>query len=203
MTDVCPLTLGTEVVSDNGYFEHYLPFIKRNTVIPVSNTHKLYTTNDYQASVRVKILQGKSRLARNNLYLGELCVPVPSKPRGEESIEVTYTYDINSLLEVKVKVCSTGVEKAIIIRGEGNTMSEAEAEKRMQELSYLKISPREQEENKLALYMAELAYESTTGDMRIYIDRAISDFEKALQRGKSSQIDKARKELIELLETIK
>lgn len=206
LTDVCPFTLGTDVVADNGYFEesgHYLPIIERNTVIPVSRTQKLYTANDYQTSVRVKILQGESRLARNNLYLGELSVPVPSKPKGEESIEVTYTYDINSLLEVKVKVCSTGVEKAIIIRGEGNNMSEEQAQKRMEELAYLKISPREQEENKLALYMAELAYESSTGDQRLYIDRAISNFEKELQRGNDIEIERARKELMEILEAMK
>lgn len=206
LTDVCPFTLGTEVVSHNGFFEesgHYLPMIERNTVIPVSRTQTLYTASDYQTQVRVKVLQGESRMARNNLFLGEVCVPVPSKPRGEEAVDVTYTYDINSLLEVKVKVHSTDFAKTIIIRGEGNQMTEDEAEKRMEELNYLKISPRDQEENKLTLYLAERAYEEATGDMRTHLDMYISAFEGAMQKGNQADIDKARKALNELLEAIK
>ena len=46
LTDVCPFTLGTEVMVDNGVFEepgHYLPIIERNTVIPVSRTQTTKT----------------------------------------------------------------------------------------------------------------------------------------------------------------
>ena len=203
MTDVCPFTLGTEVVSTSGLFEesgHYLPIIERNTVIPVSRMQKLYTASDYQEQVRIKVLQGESRLARNNLYLGDVCVPVPPKPRGEESVEVTYTYDINSLLEVRVKVCSTGTERAVMIKGEDNTMTDEQAKKRMEELSYLKISPREQEENKLALYRAEHAYEQSMGDMRMLIDKYTTAFEHALDKGKPEDIAAARKDLMGLLE---
>ena len=183
LTDVCPFTLGTEVVSNNGYFEesgHFVPIIERNTVIPVR-------------------LQGESRMAKNNLLLGELCVPVPPKPRGEESVDVTYTYDVNSLLEIIVKVNSTGFTKKMIIRGEGSTLTEEQAQKRMEELSYLKISPREQEENKLTLYRADLAYEECTGDERMILGRYIDGFEGALRSGKKEDIDRRREALNELL----
>ncbi len=206
LTDVCPFTLGTDVVHDNGMFEesgHYLPIIERNTVIPVSRTQTVYTANDYQTSVRIKVLQGESRLTKNNLFLGELTVPVPSKPKGEEAVDITYTYDVNSLLEVKVRVHSTGLVKSMIIRGEGNKMSDAEAAKRMEELSYLKISPRELEENKLALYLADKAYEESTGNTREIIDRHIAAFELAMRKGDTVAIEKARGELIEYLDSLK
>ena len=80
LTDVCPFTLGTEVMVDNGMFEeggHYLPIIERNTVIPVSRTQTVCTAHDNQNRVVVKILQGESRMSGNNLLLGELSVPVP------------------------------------------------------------------------------------------------------------------------------
>ena len=206
LTDVCPFTLGTDVVSHNGFFEeagHYQPIIERNTVIPVSRTQTFYTASDNQSQVRVQILQGESRLAKNNLYLGEVCVPVPPGPRGEQSVDVTYTYDINSLLEVKVLVRSTGFSKVIIIRGDGNQMTEEEAKKRMEELNYLKISPREQEENKLALYLAEQAYEQATGDIRTHLDRLISAFEGALHKGKPEEISKTRTALNEFMDSMK
>ncbi len=205
LTDVCPFTLGTEVVYDNGMFEeggHYLPIIERNTVIPVSRTQTVYTASDYQNTVRVKILQGESRMTRNNLMLGELSVPVPPKPKGEVAVDITYTYDVNSLLEVKVHVHDTNLVKTMIIRGEGNKMTEAEAKKRMEELAYLKISPRELEENKLALYLAEQAYEEATGDRRAVIDRYINAFEGAMRRNDVKEIEKARRDLIEYLNAL-
>ncbi len=206
LTDVCPFTLGTEVVSHNGFFEesgHYLPLIERNTVIPVSRTQTLYTASDYQTQVRVKVLQGESRLARNNLYLGEVCVPVPSRPKGEEAVDVTYTYDINSLLEVRVRVHSTDFSKTIIIRGEDNQMTDEEAARRMEELSYLKISAREQEEIKLLLYLAEQAYEEPTGEVRMVLDRTIPAFEGAMQKGNPADIHRTRKELSDLPDSMK
>ncbi len=205
LTDVCPFTLGTEVVSSNGYFEesgHFMPLIERNTVIPVSRVETFYTASDYQEQVRVQVLQGESRMARNNLLLGEICVPVPPKPRGEESIDVTYTYDVNSLLEIIVKVNSTGFTKKMIIRGEGSTLTEEQAKKRMEELSYLKISPRDQEQNKLALYRADIAFEETTGDERKVLGKYIDAFEGALRKGKKEDIERRRKDLIELLASL-
>ena len=70
-------------------------------------------------------------------------------------MDVTYTYDINSLLEVEVKVVSTGLTQKMIIKGQDNQMTDDEIQKRMEELSYLKIQPRDLEENRLVLLRAE------------------------------------------------
>ena len=111
LTDVCPFTLGTEVVRewDENRFENgvFCPIIDRNTVIPASRTERLYTVRDNQNKIRVNVLQGESRFAANNLSLGELLIDIPAAKAGEEAVDVTYTYDINSLLEVEVKVVST------------------------------------------------------------------------------------------------
>ena len=126
-TDVCPFTLGTSVLEHGALGDdtvHFMPIIERNTVIPVSRTYTFYTAEDYQKKVSVDILQGESRFVENNLKLGELTVPVPTARAGEESIDVTYTYDINSILEVQVKVNSTGVSKSVIIRNETYPLSE-------------------------------------------------------------------------------
>ncbi|MDD6797940.1 MAG: molecular chaperone HscC [Clostridia bacterium] len=204
LTDVCSFTLGTEVVMEyaDGTIEdgHYCPIIERNTVIPASHTERLYTVNDNQEKLRVKVLQGESRFSKNNLYLGELEVTVPQAPKGQESIDVTYTYDINSLLEVEVKVVSTGMTKKMIIKGDANTMTDDEIEERMKELSYLKIRPRDEEENRLALLRAERMYEESIGDTRKKIEMCLRDFEQILRKGTREEIDEARKELYEVLE---
>lgn len=203
LTDVCSFTLGTEVVVEyeEGRFEdgHFCPIIERNTVIPVSHTERLYTVRDNQDKVRVRVLQGESRFARNNLYLGELNVMVPKAPKGQESIDVTYTYDINSLLEVQVKVVSTGETQKMIIKGSDNQMSDEEIAARMEELSYLKIQPRDQEENKLVILQAERMYEELLGEQRKKVERYLMAFEEALRKGDRADIKEARDELTEFL----
>lgn len=204
LTDVCSFTLGTEVVVEyeEGKFEdgRFCPIIERNTVIPASHTERLYTVKDNQEKIRVRVLQGESRFARNNLYLGELEVDIPKAPKGRESIDVTYTYDINSLLEVEVKVVSTGVSRKLIIKGADNQMSEEEIKKRMEELAYLKIQPRDYEENRLALLRAERVYEESLGVRRKNLDHYLTAFEAALNKGDHEEIRRTREELNDFLE---
>ena len=203
LTDVCPFTLGTEVVADNGMFEesgHYLPIIERNTTIPVSRTQTVCTASDNQTKVCVKVLQGESRMAGNNLLLGELTVTVPPGPKGKESVDITYTYDVNSLLEVEVHVRSTGVRRKMIIQNSQNPMTDREAQERMAQLAYLKRDPREEEPNRLLLLRGERMYEEATADVRMAIDRAVMDFERALNRRDRPGIERARAKLERFLD---
>ena len=203
LTDVCPFTLGTEVVADNGTFEesgHYLPIIERNTTIPVSRTQTVCTASDNQTKVCVKVLQGESRMAANNLLLGELTVTVPAGPKGKESVDITYTYDVNSLLEVEVHVKSTGLRRRMIIQNSKNPMSEEEAKARLEKLQYLKRNPREEEANRLVILRGERMYEESTADAREAIDRAMLDFDRALKRQDRTEIDRARTKLEQFLD---
>lgn len=204
LTDVCAFTLGTEVSVErpDGSFEsgHYCPIIERNTVIPASRTERLYTLRDNQEKIRVNIFQGESRLTANNLLIGAMDISIPKKPRGEESVDVTYTYDINSILEVEVKVVSTGKVKKQIIKGKYNTMTDEEIKNRLEELSYLKISPRDQEENKLLLLRGERCYEESTGQRRTVIERCMREFETALDSRERDRIMDASDALRKCLE---
>lgn len=206
LTDVCSFTLGTNVSVKKtaGQFEsgHYLPIIERNTVIPTSRTERLYTCYDNQETINIEVLQGESRFADNNLLLGVLEVSVPKNLAGKECIDVTYTYDINSLLEVEVKVISTGKIKKQIIKGKENTMTKAEIENRMKELSYLKVQPRDQEENKLLILKGERLYEESSGKYRSFIASALSEFEDVLKGCDRDKIAEARTKLKEELQAV-
>ena len=202
LTDVCPFTLGTEVMVDNGVFEepgHYLPIIERNTVIPVSRTETVYTAHENQTRICVKILQGESRMSQNNLLLGELNVPVPAGPKGKETVDITYTYDVNSLLEVEVFVHSSKLRRKILIQGNKSRLSQEEAEKRMEALQYLKQNPRDEESNRLILLRGERLYEESTGDTRTQIDRAMMEFDRALKKQDRTEIERARAKLEKFL----
>lgn len=206
LTDVCPFTLGTEVVREveDGQYEggHYCPIIERNTVIPASRTERLYTIRDNQTKLNVHILQGESRFAKNNLSLGEIEIDIPAAKAGKEPVDVTYTYDINSILEVEVKVVSTGEKVRKIIKGQYTQMTDEEIEKRLQDLAYLKIHPRDQEENKLLLLKGERLYEESVGDKRQYIEYELQLFERALYTHDAAKIVPARERLEAFLKTM-
>lgn len=201
LTDVCPYTLGTGVVNHNGDCDIYSPIIQRNTTVPASRTRQYYTARDYQTTLDVAIYQGENRLVDSNLLLGELKVKVPPKPAGQESISVTFTYDINSLLEVIVKTNSTGEVVKKIIRSSSCDISEEEAEKRFAELEYLKLPPREQEENKLVLFRAEELYEELLGAEREIMGRNIAIFEAILKSGEADEIEEARENMKKAIES--
>ena len=206
LTDVCPFTLGTEVVREweRGIYENgvFCPIIERNTIIPASRTERLYTVRDNQTKIRVNVLQGESRFAKNNLSLGELNIDVPAAQAGEESVDVTYTYDINSILEVEVKVVSTGKKEKQVFGGKNADMTPEEIKERFETLSYLKIHPRDREENKYLLLMGERIYEESLGDKRYRISQELHKFEQALDSYETGTIEKAKEEFREFLKEL-
>ena len=206
LTDVCPFTLGTEVAVERGDDKYesgyFAPIIERNTTIPASRTEKFHTVYDQQRRINIHVLQGESRFASNNVSLGTLEIEVPPNKAGAETVAVTYTYDVNSLLEVEVKVISTGEVKTMIVKNQEIDMTDEEIEARMKELAYLKIHPRDQEENKLLLLRGERMYEEYTGETRLEIEYELQAFERALNNRDEAAIAAARRELKEVLDEI-
>ena len=172
LTDVCPFTLGTEVVREweKGVFENgvFCPIIDRNTVIPASRTERLYTAGDNQTKIRVNVLQGESR----------------------------------SILEVEVKVVSSQKQVKEVFKGSDVDMTDEEIKERFETLSYLKIHPRDREENKYLLLRGERIYEESIGEKRLYVEAALHKYEKALSTYDTSLIDEAKKEFKKFLEEI-
>lgn len=206
LTDVCPYTLGTNisVQRSGGYYEsgHFCPIIERNTIIPVSRVERLYTVHENQKHISIEILQGESRLVKDNIYLGELNINVPLAPAGKEAVDVRYTYDINGILEVEVTVISTGAKKRMVIEKNPGYMSKEEIEERLKELNYMKIHPRDKEENKLLLAKGERLYEESIGDTRLRIAKIIEWFETVLDKQNEKEIEEASKEVWELFKEI-
>ena len=204
LTDVCPFTLGTEVavqIEEDDYESgHYCPIIERNTVIPASRTQRLYTVRDNQKRIAVNVLQGESRFAGNNLLLGTLEVDIPAAKAGEEAIDVTYTYDINSLLEVQVRIVSNGRILKKVFKNQDVNMTDEQIKQRFEEIAYLKIHPRDQEENRLLLLKGERMYEQSLGNDRAIIDMKMQEFEMVLNGGDERKIMVAREHFAKFLE---
>ena len=206
LTDVCPYTLGTNVVREmtDGTMTsgHYLPIIERNTPIPLSRVQRLYTVQDNQRHLSVDVYQGESRRVENNLKLGELKVKIPIAPAGEQSIDVRYTYDINGILEVEVTIVSTGEKKRAIIEKNKGSLTPEEIEARLKKLEDIKVHPRDRTVNRLLIARGERLYEEALGERRNYIASVLQQFESALQTQDDRVINKAAEQLKEQLEQL-
>ncbi|MEO3944228.1 molecular chaperone HscC [Gorillibacterium sp. CAU 1737] len=194
LTDVCPYSLGTSVVRsvkpDQYESGHFLPIIERNTPIPVSKVQRLYTVRDNQTQLEVDIYQGESRKVENNVHLGSLDIHIQAAPAGEQSIDVRYTYDINGVLEVEVTTVKTGEKKTMVIEKSPGQSSPEQIKARLEELSHLKIHPRDRSENRLLLARGERLYEEALHEKRDYIGRLVFAFENVLASQNEQEIKK-------------
>ena len=129
-------------------------------------------------------------------------IDVPPGKAGEEAVDVTYTYDINSILEVEVKVLSTNQVTKEVFRGRDVDMTDEEIKERFETLSYLKIHPRDREENKFLLLRGERIYEESIGEKRHYVEAALHKYEKALDTYDVGLIEEAKEEFKKFLEEL-
>ena len=77
-----------------------------------------------------------------------------------------------------------------------------EIEQRLEDLSYLKIPPRDQEENKLLLLRGERIYEESIGNQRILVEQALQKFDRALKTNDRAIISEARNQLKDYLDDL-
>ena len=196
LTDVCPFTLGTEIVG-----RRFAPIIPRNPTVPTSRSEYFYTIEDYQSQVTVGIYQGESLNIDDNLFLGEFLLDVPQNLAGKEAINVRFTYDINGILEVEAKVVSTGVKKSkLIINGD---LSEEEKNEKIKMLEEIKIQSENKNKDKLLLERANRIYaEIVNTEIRNHISEYLENYQKIVVTGDRIRIQKTKKSFSEFLDKI-
>ena len=196
LTDVCPFTLGTEIVG-----RRFAPIIPRNTTVPTSRSEYFYTIEDYQSQVTVGIYQGESLNIDDNLFLGEFLLDVPQNLAGKEAINVRFTYDINGILEVEAKVVSTGVKKSkLIINGD---LSEEEKNEKIKMLEEIKIQSENKNKDKLLLERANRIYaEIVNTEIRNHISGYLKNYQMIVATGDRIRIQKAKESFSQFLDKI-
>ncbi|WP_130904650.1 MULTISPECIES: molecular chaperone HscC [unclassified Pseudomonas] len=202
LTDVCPYTLGIETsVQQGGGFQsgHYLPIIERNTVVPVSRSRTVSTLSDNQSVVKLGIYQGESRLVNNNIFLGELEIPVPPRKAGEVTLDVRFTYDNNGLLEAQVHLPINGDTRRLVIENNPGVLPAEEIARRLVALESLKVHPRDQQINTLLLARLDRLYQESLGDGREHIAGLANYFQQMLDTQDEHRIRAARSDITQRL----
>jgi molecular chaperone DnaK len=128
LLDVTPLDLG--IATFDG---HFAKLIERNTTVPARKSHIFTTTRDEQSAVKIRVLQGTSDRADENHLLGEFVLSeIPSAPKGEPEIDVSFDIDSNGIVSVSARDLASRQEQSITVNATG-TLSEEEIERIIRE----------------------------------------------------------------------
>ncbi|ADU31952.1 Hsp70 family protein [Evansella cellulosilytica] len=202
--DVCPYTLGTEIVKDvggqvvPGYFD---PIIPRNSTIPISETKRYYTAYDNQDVVVVNVYQGEDQYVKNNIFLSDDIVleNIPKRQARMEAIDVTFTYDINGMLQVEAKVLSTGLVKKEAIQSQAGVMSDVETAASVERVNEEWDQSALYQEVKNVMYRAEKMLDEVDPANKVKIEQLLQQLKTALTNDDTAGVKRYEEELTDLL----
>ena len=185
LADICPFSLGTEI-----YDGSFSPIIERNDTLPCSRTREYVTVEDYQTDMTFPIYQGDNMIASDNLLLGTLELhDLPKAPAGKVGARVTFLYDINGILDIRIVSGEQALHKAIINKKMG--LSEQELETRLLELRQMTLSSMEDENVRYLMEKSQRLYRECSPAVREYIAQQISRFRQIISYERNSRARRA------------
>lgn len=107
LVDVTPFSLGIETATFRGgriADDHFVPLIRRNTAVPVQKSEIFNTVFPGQPAIHIKVYQGESSIASQNVLLGDFMFDElkPNRSDGLTEVTVNFQLDINGILNVTV-----------------------------------------------------------------------------------------------------
>ena len=118
LVDVTPYTFGTSALGELSgelYPYLYVPIIARNTPIPVRKSEAFYTVMNDQTEVDVRIYQGESEDALENIKIGQFMIEGLSKAPAGNPVVLDLALDRDGILHVTATEKDTGLERRISI----------------------------------------------------------------------------------------
>lgn len=111
LIDVVPLSLGIETLGGG-----VDKIIHRNTPIPISEKRQYTTYQDNQTGMKFRVVQGERPIASECRSLANFELKgIPPMPAGVANVIVTFSVDVNGLLQISAREESTGIEQKVII----------------------------------------------------------------------------------------
>ena len=197
LSDICPFTLGIEIVGG-----HFSPIIERNSTLPTSRVEQYYTSELGQSHVKVQVYQGEMMKASQNLFLGELDVQVPINHKEHEGLTVRFTYDLNGILDVEVKIDTTQEVFNHVILQESITLTDQEIKEKQDALARYKINAQETEVYRFLIEKANRLYSMILGLKREELMTATRQFEEEVKHSSIHHLPKIYQSFSSYLELL-
>jgi molecular chaperone DnaK len=207
LVDVTPYTFGTSAIGElNGdiYPYRYFPIIPRNTPIPVRRSEVFFTASDSQTEVDVRIFQGESEDALENIQLGEFRITGLSKSPAGNPVILDLALDRDGILQVSAREKATGLERRITIDKAMSRYDQGQMDSARERIGALFEAPAAAETASDTALDALLAKASAKLDDVAEEDRSeIIDLIEAIRDargdGDSAAVEEARSQLQDLL----
>ncbi|MDX1522696.1 MAG: Hsp70 family protein, partial [Anaerolineae bacterium] len=142
LVDVTPYSLGIETAARVG--GHVVPdiynvLIHRNTTIPVTKEQIYRTLHPAQDAVQIKVYQGELPIASANTLLGDFLIKglKAEKPGDYPTVNVSFNFDVNGMLQVRAVDRFTGAEQSISVQATQARLTPHDIAQARQELADL------------------------------------------------------------------
>ena len=201
LTDICPFSLSIGALD---HMERYVSaiMIPRNSVLPTSITKRFSTSQIGQKMVDLNIYQGEEMYADDNLPLGKLQVEVPLNMSRREKIDITFFYDINSILAVKAKIVATSEVFSYVLDGDGLEVKGAESKKYLEQHPNIELKFAQHKRQTFLLEKAKRIYAESNTEFKFFVEILISKIESALEISSLRKLNEILVECERLLEAV-
>lgn len=202
LTDICPFSLSTEVRNENPPYYPLASFlIRRNSILPTSRTKTYQTGSTGQRTLSFSVFQGEGVYAKDNLKLADFSMKIPVKRNEYTPFEVTFTYDINAILGVEVRLLDDSLVKRFVYTGDGW----AESKEALERLDEVQMALRLDGTRLDAEYVRERAIRvaaESHEDVQEYLLMLLGQFGAILESNNLRNIHRRTREFNEILDAI-
>lgn len=197
LTDICPFSLGVGIINEENPEEGNIMsvIIPRNTTLPVSQTSTYVTVHDNQKQLVFRIYQGEGKYVKNNIYLGELSIKVPPRPKGESMAQVRFSYDMNGVLQVKVKSMDSKKEQEIVIVKDKKNVTPEMIQEKLAEFQKLELLTPDEEESRYLINWGIRLYEQCPEYMHKEIENRLNYYEYVVEHGMVNKAPQVKRHL--------
>ena len=182
VTDICPFSLSTSTYNEQEPNKDLAKVvIPKNSVLPSSKTVHLQTLHKGQTKVDISVYQGQAMYAKDNLFLGKTSICVPRNIKENESFDLTYSYDINSMLYVEALIHSTK-QKYTFKVGKGKYLEKVDASMNLESIKHISMQIYQSDEVDILLARIERMYEEVDENTQEYLRHLHGHFSEDMKQ---------------------
>lgn len=177
VTDICPFSLSTPIVNESDSSKPLAKvIIPKNTVLPSSRTVTLQAYRRGQNNISISVYQGEEMYENDNILLGHTNVKIPRNYKENEQFNITYSYDINSMLYVEVEIISTG-EKSVFIIGDDKKLESIKEGNQLNAIKEISIKLNSNPEYEACIERARRIYKELSPELKRMLQERMESLE--------------------------